>query len=147
VIFDQAFVQAVCSLVLLGESSDEANIVAALEMVPKPDLLVRLDAPRNILIDRLLERQRRQSVIEQMLEFDLETNLRSIEVVEHLHAHLWQREGYMTCSSTNDRSSLFEAARAIEREIVDAREARVYIAWENQSHFSRLTQQAGSASS
>jgi thymidylate kinase len=85
VIFDQAFFQVVCSLVLLTAATDKPRIKEALDLVPKPDLLVRLDAPREILVARLVERERRQSWIDSLLEFDLKTNLRSIEVLHELY--------------------------------------------------------------
>jgi hypothetical protein len=62
VVFDQAFVQAVCSLALLCGVADEALISYALDFVPKPDLLVRLDAPVEVLEERLRSRSRAASV-------------------------------------------------------------------------------------
>lgn len=81
VIFDQAFVQLVCSLVLLSAAANESRITEALDLVPRPDLLVRMHAPRALLQTRLMKRERRQGRIDRMLEFDLATNLRSIDVL------------------------------------------------------------------
>jgi len=52
--------------------------------VPKPALLVGLDAPRQVRAARLLAHAHRQSWIDWLLEFDLETQLRSIEVLRKL---------------------------------------------------------------
>jgi len=85
VIFDQAFVQVVCSLALLTAEASEDRMAEALDLVPKPDLLVRLDAPRSIVEARLIKREGRQGRIDRMLEFDLATNLRSIDVLHRLY--------------------------------------------------------------
>ena len=77
VLFDQAFVQAVGSLVLLCGVVDELLISRALDAIPKADLLVRLDAPTEVLEARLLHRQRLESRIERLLELDLPTSLTS----------------------------------------------------------------------
>lgn len=117
-LFDQGFVQAVCTLALLGGAGDGQLIARALDSIPKPDLLIRLDAPREILAARLRERQRRQGKIEQLLEFDSVTNLEAIQVIEQLH-HLVQKRGYsVTCVSSVDRRSLVEAVERTEREVV-----------------------------
>jgi len=91
VIFDQAFIQVIGSLVLLTAAPDEARIEQAVDFVPKADLLIRLNAPRDTLKARLVKRERRQGRIDRLLEFDLETNLRSIEVLAHLYDLLQQR--------------------------------------------------------
>src|SRR6185503_10791997 len=46
VLFDQAFVQIIGTLVQFGQSVDETLIARALDCSPRPDLLIRLDAPR-----------------------------------------------------------------------------------------------------
>ena len=58
VLFDQAFVQAVCSLALLCGDVDERLISDALDAIPKSDLLVHVHAPTEILETRLLDRER-----------------------------------------------------------------------------------------
>lgn len=91
VVFDQAFVQAVCSLALLARLPDGARIGRALDAVPKADLLIQLDAPRDLLAARLAERQQRQGRAERLMELDLQTNLAFVEVVRDLHARLHAR--------------------------------------------------------
>jgi thymidylate kinase len=88
VIFDQGFVQAVCSLVLLVRNPDTSAVEKALTLIPKPDQWIRVDAPRHLLRDRLEARRRAQSWIEQRLEFDTETSLRAIEVFRMLDSSL-----------------------------------------------------------
>lgn len=124
VIFDQAFIQVVCSLVLLTATPDERRIVQALNLVPKPDLLVRLDAPREVLTQRLIEREHRQSRIDWLLEFDRKTNLRSIDVLHHLR-ELLLRQGVSSidvdCTDTPARA---EAVQRIEHAIVQRTAAK-----------------------
>ncbi len=93
VIIDQGFVQAVCSLVLLGRSPLAGNIEKALALIPRPDQLIRVDAPRDVLRARLEARRRGQSWIERMFELDTETSLKSIEILDRLDRILRPREG------------------------------------------------------
>lgn len=117
VIFDQAFVQAVCSLALLCGVADETSISYALELVPKPDLLVRLDAPVEVLEGRLHDRHHLGSTIERLLEQDLEISLSSRRVAEILHG-LLNRHGWNVVSTSSlDQASLETAVEQIERQI------------------------------
>jgi thymidylate kinase len=93
VIFDQGFVQAVCSLVLLGRSPDPELVSRALASIPNADLLIKLDAPRDLLVERLEQRSRGQGRLERLLELDVPTNLRSIGIVDTLHL-LLERQGH-----------------------------------------------------
>lgn len=88
VIFDQAFVQLICTLVLLSASAKDTVVARALNLVPKPDILIRLNAPRETLRERLVERYRGQSWMERLLELDMNTNLRSIEIFARLQTQL-----------------------------------------------------------
>ncbi|SED62947.1 hypothetical protein SAMN05519104_3962 [Rhizobiales bacterium GAS188] len=116
-LFDQAFVQAICSLILLGRVKDEALIAQALELTPKPDLLIRIESPRNILEARLRRRQSGQSAAERLLEFDLQTNLELIEIVERVDALLRQRGRKVTCVASLEQGSLDGAAELIEMQL------------------------------
>ena len=88
-LFDQAFVQAVGSLILLGRRSQDPSLAAvALAAVPRPDLLVRLAAAPELIERRLRLRARGQGRLERLLELDLETNLRSIGIIDQLSGRL-----------------------------------------------------------
>ena len=91
VVFDQAFVQAVCSLALLARAPEGARIGRALDAVPKSDLLIQLDAPRDILAARLARRQQHQGRVERLLELDLQTNLAFVKVIGDMQARLRAR--------------------------------------------------------
>jgi broad-specificity NMP kinase len=117
VLFDQAFVQAVCSLVLLCGVVDELLISHALAAIPKSDLLVRLDAPTEILEARLLDRQRLESRIERLLELDLATSLRSLAIVDCLHELLGKGGRQIMNAASLDQHSLNEAVEQVEKQI------------------------------
>ena len=104
-LFDQAFVQAVCSLALLARVENDTPIANALDYAPKSDVLIRLEAPLELLKARLHDRKRLQSTAEQLLEPDLETSLASAPMIDRLH-HLLLRRGrtVLTASSINQHS-------------------------------------------
>jgi thymidylate kinase len=116
VIFDQGFLTALCSLILLARSADRRVIRRGLELIPRPNLLVRLDAPRDILEARLRERFGRQGAVERLFEFDLQTNLRQIETTSEVARMLEEQGGRMTHVSCLDRRLLEEAVDRIVRE-------------------------------
>jgi thymidylate kinase len=114
VLFDQGFVQALSSLALLARAAEPPRIALALDAMPKPDLLVRLKAPPEILEARLAERLRRQGWIERLLEFDLERNLESVRIIDQLHELLRTRSRSVICVESADRGSLGHAVDRIE---------------------------------
>jgi AAA domain len=91
VIFDQGFVQVICSLALLVRIPNASALETALALVPKADQWIRVDAPRHLLRARLEARRHGQSWLEQRFEFDTETSLRSIEVLDMLYSLLRRR--------------------------------------------------------
>jgi RecA/RadA recombinase len=118
VLFDQGFVQAVCSLALLAGAASDAQVADALDYAPTSDLLIRLDAPWELLKARLHDRQRRQSPIEQLFEPDLKRSLASISMIDRLHALLLERGRAVLSASSLDHRSLGESVSLIEREII-----------------------------
>ena len=118
VLFDQGFVQAVCSLALLAGVTNDASIADALDYAPISDLLIRLEAPLEVLKIRLNDRRRLQSTIEQLFEADLKTSLASIYMIDRVHALLLQRGRYVLTASSVDHHSLGESLDAIEKEVV-----------------------------
>jgi GTPase SAR1 family protein len=117
VLFDQGFVQAVCSLALLAGAADDALIANALEYAPKSDLLIRMVAPLELLRARLHDRRSRQSTIEQLFESDLKTSLASTSMIDRLHELLLLKGRSVLSVSSIDQRSLDESVNLIEREI------------------------------
>lgn len=120
VLFDQAFIQAVCSLALLARVPWGTRIDHALDAIPKADLLIQLDAPQGLLATRLGERRQHQGRIERLLELDLQTNLASIEIIEHLHASLLARGRPITWLRSADRPALHAGVARAGADIVAA---------------------------
>jgi hypothetical protein len=118
VLFDQAYVQAVCSLAVVGRAADETVLARALNVTPKADLLIRLDAPRDVLKARLCERHRLQGAIERLFEFVLRRNLESIQVIDHLHDLLRQSGQPVICASSLDPRALRESIEKIEQQLL-----------------------------
>jgi thymidylate kinase len=118
-LFDQAFVQAVCSLALFCGAADEPLIAHALDLVPKPDMLIQLEAPASILTNRLCNRQRLQSLFERMLEIDPKTTIEANQIFDQLR-DLFRKRGQAVISvSSSDPHSLAQAANRIA-EIITA---------------------------
>lgn len=124
VLFDQGFVQAICSLTLLCGVADEALISYALDLVPEPDLLIRLDAPTNLLEERLRDRHDLGGTIERLLELDVETSLSSRAVIDLLHELLRRKGRDVVSISSLNQASLAAAVEQMERQIVGIVEQR-----------------------
>ncbi len=121
VIFDQGFVQAVCSLAVLCAPEHRERLKVAFGMIPRADLLVRVDASVETLRARLLKRERQQGALERMLELDLSSNLRSIEIIDRLEQLLRERGDAMTCVRSGD-----EISRRVALEWLDGAAARQF---------------------
>ncbi len=106
VLFDQAFVQAVCSLISHGRALDEASIAQALDYVPKPDLLVRLNAPHEILKARLRDRIWRQGKIERLFEPHQGTKPDLIHIIDTVQELLRKRGQPVVRAASLDQDSL-----------------------------------------
>jgi thymidylate kinase len=114
VVFDQAFTQLVCSLVLHSKYTDKSLIAKAVDIAPRSDLAIRLEAPTDVLAARLKDRKCKQGVFEQLLELDLNTNLKSMEIIDQLHRLMIERGQLIVCTSSLDRQSLNETIKATE---------------------------------
>jgi thymidylate kinase len=116
VIFDQGFLTALCSMALLARSVDRSVIVRGLALIPRPNLLIRLDAPRETLEARLRARLGRQGALERLFEFDLQTNLQQIETTNEVAHVLQEQGGRMIHVNSLDRRLLEKAVDRIMRE-------------------------------
>jgi hypothetical protein len=118
VLFDQAFVQVVCSLMLFHHRElDEALIAQALDYVPKSDLLIRLDAPHETLKARLCDRTRRQSRIERLFELHQDANLESMHVIDQVHERLRQCGQSVIRVASLDQCSLQDSVLRVGNKI------------------------------
>jgi len=92
-IVDQGFLSGLCSLFLLSRSSEPKLLERGLEFIPRPNLVIRLEASRDVVEGRLLERLRRQSAAERLFELDIEMNLKQIGIVREL-ADILRKQGW-----------------------------------------------------
>ncbi len=125
VIFDQGFVQEICSLALLERTEDQGRIERALRMLPEPDLLIRLDAPRDVLEARLGSRQRGQSRMERIFELDERKNLETADIVNRVHGLLCRQGRPAPQFSSLGRHALEEVIELIELRSPPANHAAV----------------------
>jgi len=116
VIFDQGFMTALCSMALLVQPVDRGVMMRGLALIPRPNILVRLDAPRETLEARLRMRLGRQGAIERLFEFDLQTSLQQIETTSQVAQMLQEQGGRMINVNSLDRRLLEEAVDRIVRE-------------------------------
>jgi thymidylate kinase len=114
VVFDQGFVQEICSLALLDRTKDPGRIERALRMLPEPDLLIRLDAPRDVLEARLGNRQRGQSRMERMFELDKQKNLETADIVNRVHGLICRQGRQAPRFSSLDRHALEQVIELVE---------------------------------
>lgn len=119
VLFDQAYVQAVCSLAILSDVADATGLARALDVAPKADLLIRLSAPPDVLKTRLNERRSQQGLIERLFEFDLKRNLQSIEIIDRLHDLLRRNGRPVACACSLDPHSLRESGKNIVQQLLE----------------------------
>ena len=116
VIFDQGFLTALCSMALVTRSVDRSAMLRGLAVIPRPNLLIRLDAPRETLEARLRARLGRQGALERLFEFDLQTNLQQIETTNAVVHMLNAQGGRMIHVDSLDRRRLENAIDRIVRE-------------------------------
>jgi thymidylate kinase len=117
-IFDQGFIQAVCSLAAFSGDVDPTALHDALKIIPKGDLIIFLDADTRVLEGRLVERQSRESLLERLFEADKSLNLAMRPVVHSAAEILRQQSRKLLQFSNIDEESFSNALLAIENEIV-----------------------------
>ena len=118
VVFDQGFLTALCSMALFARLVDRSIIARGLALIPRPNLLVRLDAPRATLEARLRSRLARQGAVERLFEFDLQTNLRQVETIREVADMLQEQGRRMMHVNSLDRRLLEDA---VERIMLEAK--------------------------
>jgi hypothetical protein len=118
VLSDQGFVQAVYSLALLSRGTNEKRMALALDTAPRADLLVRLEAPREMIEARLIERRQGQGKIERLLELGVKTNLASLPIIDKLSHLLGERRQPMARVNVADPQRLDKAVPGIANDLM-----------------------------
>jgi hypothetical protein len=119
VLFDQAFVQAVCSLAMLGQWTGEPILAQALDCVPNADLLIRVDAPPEVLKERLRDRKLKLGAIERLFEVGTENDLEWTRMIRRIQILLHERGREVVHVNSLDENSLAQAMNRIERRLID----------------------------
>jgi broad-specificity NMP kinase len=122
-VLDQAFVQVVHGLILRGQAVDETLIGRALDCIPEPDMLIRLQAPLEILEARLRERHSLQGRFERLLERDLQANLESVRIIDQLDELLQKRGWCVTRITSVNEESLLSGVERIATIITEKSDA------------------------
>jgi len=102
-------------MALLARQVDRSAIVRGLTLIPRPNLLVRLDAPREILEARLRARLGRQGAVERLFELDLQTSLLQIDTTNDVAQTLEEQGGRMIHVTSLDHGLLEKAVDRIVR--------------------------------
>jgi thymidylate kinase len=118
VIFDQAFIQVICTLALHNERATDASLQRALGLVPKADLVIRLNAPPEMLEARLRGRLRSEAPAERVFEADVDRNLAGIPFVDRVDGLLRTHRGASISFDTLDQPSLCKALDKAEEVIL-----------------------------
>jgi energy-coupling factor transporter ATP-binding protein EcfA2 len=111
-VFDQAFMQAIGSLLVLGRPADAAHVATLVAAAPAPDLLIAVSAPEEELRARLTARERQQRRLERLLELDLAANLRFVAALDRVVSAAAARGVAVCAACCADPAAL---ARATDR--------------------------------
>jgi hypothetical protein len=118
ILFDQGFLQALCSLVVLGGSVDKERIALAVALLPAPDMVIHLTAPVRVLEERLHERNAHQGRLERLLELDMRANLNFVPVIEGVCELLRLREQSILRADCTDDATLRTEVGRITRKVL-----------------------------
>ena len=80
-IFEEGLIQALCALVVLARTPSIDVVRDCLAFMPRPDLLIQLDAPQETLRRRLMDRHAQQPLLEVLLfELGVDRGLRQADI-------------------------------------------------------------------
>jgi O-antigen/teichoic acid export membrane protein/thymidylate kinase len=91
IIFDQGFIQAICSLAVFSRNSDEKLLRRALHLIPMPDVAILVRVDPMVQKTRLLDRRRTVKPMARVFEAGDDTNLQFARVVDNVNALIEQR--------------------------------------------------------
>jgi hypothetical protein len=111
-----------CALALYNEHATDASLQQALGLVPKADLIIRLNAPPETLEARLRERLRLESPAARIFEANVEKNLAAIPIVDRVDRLLCMHSESSISLSSLDQPSLCEALDKAEEMILGLRD-------------------------
>jgi SAM-dependent methyltransferase len=118
VIFDQAFIQVVCSLAVFNREADDKSLGSALDITPESDLLIHVDVPERPLQERLNDRLQRQGYVKRLFETGPKTDLQMKPIANHVNSLLRSRRRSVISISSCDEHIFEEIIDHIEAEIL-----------------------------
>ncbi|WP_411970617.1 hypothetical protein [Mesorhizobium sp. CA14] len=90
-VFEEGLIQAVCAMIVFARNPNIDAIRDSLTFLPRPDLLVQLDAPPETVRRRLVDRYARQPLIEVLLfELGVERALKQADISRKIGDCLYQ---------------------------------------------------------
>lgn len=122
IVFDQGFMNALCSMALYSGRVDRQVLRQGVALLPTPDVLVRVDARRDVLATRLAKRQQQQGSIERLFERRIEAALQQTEIFSWLDKLLIEQGRPFLAVSCHDNKELEEAVETIIDELFKRRE-------------------------
>ncbi len=116
VLFDQGFVQVVCTLALFSRA-DQKTIARAISMRTPPDVLIRFDAPRDLLEQRLHRRVNEKTFAEKWFEPDVDTFLGAKPITDYVGSLLATGDPQPICVNSFDADLMRAALDRVEEEV------------------------------
>ena len=116
VLFDQGFVQVVCTLALFSRA-DKKTIARAIGMRTQSDLLIRFDAPKELLEQRLHQRVHQKTYMEKWFEPDVGTFLKAKPITDYVGSLLAAEHQQVICINSLDPGLMSKALDRIEEEV------------------------------
>jgi len=118
VIFDQAFIQAVCSLAVFNRTVNDAALARALTLIPQSDIAIYVKVDAETQRIRIRGRVGSEPVAARLLEASQTTNLRFSPVVERASAVLAKQGHSVVAVELDSLSSIDRVLDEIEQSIV-----------------------------
>ncbi|MER9682611.1 AAA family ATPase [Mesorhizobium sp. M0184] len=112
-IFEEGIVQALCALVLLARNPSIDMVRDCMTFLPRPDLLIQVDAPGETLRHRLIERYARQPYLERLLEVGVVRGLKQADIAREIGQCLQDKWPLMRVDGLDPRNFEQVVARIV----------------------------------
>jgi hypothetical protein len=122
-IIDQGYLTALSSMAVRMQSPDLNELARGFAMLPRPDLVICLDAQDYVLQARVALRQGRQNAIERLFEQDLNSTRLQVKMVRIVTAMLAERAWPVLKFNGTEHHAIEDVIDNIVREISAQREA------------------------
>ena len=120
-LLDQGYVCAVATLALLAKRTDCKSLSRALDLVPEPNLVLRLDASPDLVGDRLRRRLASQGFLERLFELSPKASLGFVAVFSRLDELLAERGCHIIHVKSHNSADIQTAVNGIVPELLCGR--------------------------